>query len=105
MRSLADCRERGKDEPSVDATSEVLIRPSGPLRLIGSRLSAGEGPRGRITRKDHGEGDAGGPSAASGEKYVLMSSEERESSRTSAANIIQSQVAKSPSPLALGFLP
>jgi len=55
LRSLADCRERGKDEPSVDATSEVLIRPSGPLRLIGSRLSAGEVPRGRITSKDNGK--------------------------------------------------
>ena len=59
-------------------------RPSGLLRLIGSRLSAGEEPKGRITRKDHGAGDAGGPSAVSGEKYVLMSTEERERERAAA---------------------
>ena len=87
LRVLAECRERDKDEPSVDGTCKEPKRPSGPLRLIGSRLSAKEGPRGQITRKDHGEGDAGGPSAASGEKYVLMSSKERERERAAAPRL------------------
>jgi len=97
-----------KDEPSVDATCDVVRRPNGPLRWRGSRFTAGEGREGG-SRERIRERRCGRTVRSEWEKYVLMSSQERESeresSRTSAANTIQSQAAKLPSPSALGFLP
>jgi len=38
LRELAECRERSKDEPSVDATCERRTRVSGPLKPCSSRF-------------------------------------------------------------------
>jgi len=67
LRELTECRERDKDEPSVDATCEEPGRLSGPLRLMSSRLAAGDGPNMQITRKGSRKEGADGPSAACGE--------------------------------------
>jgi len=96
-----------KDEPSVDATCDVVRRPNAPLRRRGSRFTAGEGREGG-SRERITERRCGRTVRSEWEKYVLMSSEESESEiaseRAAALRPRTQSKAKPPSRQALRLL-